>query len=60
MPSIIYAAMKSLIKKRDGCANNPENSSTIKIGEHVLCRYSISTNLITQKTNILYIVEKIV
>ena len=27
----------------DGCANNPENSSTTKIGEHIPCGYSMST-----------------
>ena len=43
MPYIIYADIESLIKKIDGCANNPENSSTIKIGEHIPCRYSMST-----------------
>ena len=42
MPCIIYTNMESLIKRTDGCANNPENSSTIKIGEHVLSGYSMS------------------
>ena len=28
---IIYADIESLIKKINGCANNPENSSTTKI-----------------------------
>ena len=32
---IIYADVKSLIKKIDECANNPENSSNTKIGEHI-------------------------
>ena len=27
----------------DGCANNPEKSSTTKIGEHIPCGYSMST-----------------
>ena len=35
--------MESLIKKIDECANDPENSSATKIGEHVPCRYSEST-----------------
>ena len=43
MPYIIYADMQSLLKKIDGCVNNPENSSTTKIGEHVPCGFSIST-----------------
>ena len=29
----------------DRCANNPKNSSTTTIGEHILCRYSMSTIL---------------
>ena len=43
MPYIIYADIESLIKKTDGYANNPENYSTTKIGEHIPCRYSMST-----------------
>ena len=36
MPYIIYADIESLIKKKiDGYANNPENVSTTKIGEHI-------------------------
>ena len=60
MPYIIYADIESRIKKIDGCANNPENSSTRKIGEHILCEYSISTIWAFDhtETNILYIVEK--
>ena len=33
MPYIIYADTKPLIKKIDGCANNPQSLSTIKIGD---------------------------
>ena len=33
MPYIIYADTKSLIKKIDGFANNPQSLSTIKIGD---------------------------
>ena len=43
--SIIYADLESLIKKVDGCKNNPEKLSTIKvvkIGEHIPCGYSMS------------------
>ena len=43
IPNIIYADIESLIKKIDGCLNNPENSSTTKIGEHIPCGYSMST-----------------
>ena len=30
------------LKKLDGCANNPENSPALKIGEYISCRYLIS------------------
>ena len=43
MTYIIYADIESLIRKIYGRGNNPENSSTTKIGEHIPCRYSIST-----------------
>ena len=45
MPHIIYADLECLIKKIDGCENNPENSSTTKIGQHIPCGYSMSTIL---------------
>ena len=35
--------MESLIEKLDGCANTPENSLTLKLGEHIPCGYSMST-----------------
>ena len=38
---VIYADIESLIKKIDGCANNPEKSSIKKIGEHILYGYSM-------------------
>ena len=43
MQYIIYADMESAIKKIDGYANNPENSSTTKISELIPCGYSMST-----------------
>ena len=62
MPYIIYANIESLIKKIDRCANNPENSSTKKQVDIFLvdiqCQQFV--HLIIQKTNILYIPEKIV
>ena len=39
---IIYADIESLIKKVNGCANNLENYSPTKIGEHVPCEYLMS------------------
>ena len=41
MPYIIYADIKSLIRKINGRENNPWNSSIIKIGEHIPCEYSM-------------------
>ena len=35
MPYNIYADIESLIRKMDGYANNPENSSMTKKGEHI-------------------------
>ena len=43
MSYIIYAELKSLLKKIVGFSNNPENSSTTKIGEHIPCGCSMST-----------------
>ena len=40
---ITYADLESLIKRIDGCANSPDKSSTTKIGERILCGYSMST-----------------
>ena len=36
---IIYADMKSLIKKINGQANNPAISATENVGEHFPCGY---------------------
>ena len=42
---IIYANLQSLIKKTDGCKNNPENSSTRKVGERISSDFSMPTIL---------------
>ena len=42
-PSIISANLESLIKKIDAWNNNPEKTSTTKLGEHTPYRYSMST-----------------
>ena len=34
-PFIIYADLECLIENTDGCKNNPENSSTTKVGEDI-------------------------
>ena len=43
MPCIIYDDIYSLTKNIDRCANNPANSSIVKIGQHISCGYSMST-----------------
>ena len=35
VPFIIYVDLECLIEKIDGCKNNPGNSSTTKVGEHI-------------------------
>ena len=39
---IIYEDLECIIEKIDGSKNNPENSSTIKVSEHVPSGFSIS------------------
>ena len=43
MSYIIYALIESLIKITNGCVNNQPNSSKTKIGEHIICGYSMLT-----------------
>ena len=43
IPYTIYAEIESLIKNIGGYANNPEKSSTTKLGEDSSCWHSIST-----------------
>ena len=40
--SFIYADLEYFIKKIDGCKNNSGKWSTIKLGKHVACGYSMS------------------
>ena len=42
-PFVIYADLECLIEKTDGCKNNPENLSTIKINKHIPSGFSMST-----------------
>ena len=42
-PFINYADLECLIEKIDGCKNDPKNSSTTKVGEHIPSGFSIST-----------------
>ena len=41
-PRGIYADFECLIKKIDGCRNNPENSFTIKVSKYIPTGFSIS------------------
>ena len=34
-----YADLKCLVKKIDGCKNNPENSSATKVDKHILSSF---------------------
>ena len=34
MPYIIYADLECLVKRGEGCENNPETSSSTKVGKH--------------------------
>ena len=43
MQYIIYPNLECLVKKIDACENDPEKSSSTKTGEHIICRYSMST-----------------
>ena len=40
---VIYADLERIIEKIDGCKNNPENSSTTKVSEHIPSGFSLST-----------------
>ena len=42
-PFIIYADLERIIEKTDGCKNNPENSSTTKVSEHISSGFPMST-----------------
>ena len=42
-PFIIYAELEFLIKKTEGCKNNPENSTATKVGECMPSDFSMST-----------------
>ena len=41
-PFIIYVDLECIIEKIDGCKNNPENSSTTKVSEHIPSDFSMS------------------
>ena len=34
-PFIVFADLECIIEKIDGCKDNPENSSTTKVSEHI-------------------------
>ena len=42
-PFISYTGLECIIEKIDGCKNNPENSSTTKVSQHIPSDLSMST-----------------
>ena len=42
-PFVTYADLECSIEKINGCKNNPENSSTTKVSEHIPSGFSMST-----------------
>ena len=58
---VIYADLECLIEKTDGCKNNPENSSTTEISEHIPSGFSMSTISSSKiiKISMMYIEVKI-
>ena len=48
-PFIIYADIECIIKKIDGCKNNPETLSSSKVSEHIPSGFSTSTILFVYK-----------
>ena len=42
-PFIIYADLECIIEKIEGCKNNPRNSTTTKVSEHIPSGFSMST-----------------
>ena len=44
-PFVIYADLECIIERIDGCKNNPGNSSTTKVSEHIPSGFSMSTIL---------------
>ena len=42
-PYIIYANLESVIEMTDGWKNNPENSSTANVSEHIPSDFSMPT-----------------
>ena len=45
VPFIPHAELECLIRKIDGCKNNPENSSTTKVSKHIPTGFLMSTIL---------------
>ena len=41
-PFIIYTDLECIIEETDGCKNNPENSSTSKVSEHMPSGFTMS------------------
>ena len=48
----IYDVLESIMEKIEGCKNNPLNSSTTKVSEHISSGFSISTRTIENKHDV--------
>ena len=42
VPFNIYEDLECIIEKIDGCKNNPKNTSTSKVGEHIPSAFSMN------------------
>ena len=56
-PFVIHADLECFVEKIDGCKNNPENSSTTKVDEHIplgLLMSTISSSKSTENKHDVY------
>ena len=49
-PFIIYADLEFILQKINGCENDPEKSSTIKVNKHIASGYSLFSHCLFDKT----------
>ena len=57
-PFLIYAYLDCLIEKIDGCKNNPQNSFTTKVSQHISSGFSMSTISLFRSTENKHDVER--
>ena len=49
-PFVIYADLESILEKINGCENDTEKSSTIKVNKHTASGYSLFSHCLFDKT----------